>query len=205
MIEMSETIKELATALSKAQAKVEGAIRGSENLELQTTYANLSAVWAACRDALTKNGLSVVQFPGEIVGNFMSMTTMLMHSSGQWIRQPLSIPLSRLDAQEYGAATTYARRYALAAVVGVCPEDDGDDPVRGVPPRLSVTHEALPSGYIDAHQLAALTGLADEVQADHDVLCDYLRIPSLSALPASQYLAARQALEQKRSAMRRAV
>lgn len=205
MIEMSENIKELATALSKTQAKIEAAVKGSENPEFQMRYANLAAVWAACRNALTKNGLSVVQFPGEISGNFMCMTTMLMHSSGQWIRQPLSIPLSRLDAQEYGAATTYARRYALAAVVGVCPEDGDGLSVSAASSRLPDTHVAPPTGYIDEEQLAALTDLAMEVGADHRAFCDYLGIASLGELPASQYEAARHALEYKRSVAGRVV
>ncbi|MGJ3625995.1 ERF family protein [Sphingomonas sp. MMS24-JH45] len=47
------------------------------------------------------------------------MTTQLSHESGEWMRGTL-IPLSKVDAQGYGSAVTYARRYALAAVVGVC-------------------------------------------------------------------------------------
>lgn len=204
MIEMSDSIKDLAAALCKAQAKIEGAVKASDNPLLGTKYADLAAVWAACRDALTKNGLSVVQFPGELNGNFMSMTTMLIHSSGQWIRQPLSIPLSKVDAQGFGSATTYARRYALAAVVGVCPEEEDGIAASDLPLRLASTREPRPMGPIDEDQLAALTALADEVNADHQALCAYLRIPSLKELPASQYEAALRALEQKRSSPRRA-
>lgn len=203
MIEMSENINELATALAKAQARIKGAVRRGNNPEFQASYADLPAIWAACREPLARNGLSVTQFPGAVTGNFMSMTTMLMHTSGQWIRQPLSIPLSRLDAQEYGAAVTYARRYALAAVVGVCPEDDDSVSTRS-PFRLNGTAQPLPTGPIDPEQLAALTALALEVGADLDALCAYLNVSSLEVLPARHYQAARHALEQKRDVRRAA-
>ncbi len=205
-METSENIADLATALSRAQARIEGAIKGSDNEELGTKYADLSAIWAACRKALTRNGLSVVQFPGAVSGNFMILTTMLMHSSGQWIRQALSIPLIRLDPQEYGAALTYARRYALAAIVGVCPRDDDDDaalakrsPARLIPALAGRSmHET-----IDREELSVLEALAEEVHAELPALCAYLGVASLSALPASQYPAAIRALEQKRDLARR--
>lgn len=204
MIEMSESIQDLAAALAKAQAKIEGAVKASDNAELNNRYADLTAVWAACRQALTKNGLSVVQFPGELVENCVSMTTMLMHSSGQWIQQSLSIPLSRVNAQGYGATITYARRYALAAVVGVCPEEDQSMAASALAPRPARSQAPRLGGRIDENMLAALTALADEVNAEHQAFCAYLGIASLQELPVSQYQAALRALEQKRVGPRRA-
>ena len=64
----------------------------------------------------------------------MEMTTMLLHASGEWMRGSLSIPLGKVDAHGYGSATTYARRYALAAFVGVSPdEDDGNAAAKAAP------------------------------------------------------------------------
>ncbi|MGJ3630257.1 ERF family protein [Sphingomonas sp. MMS24-JH45] len=111
--------------MSKVQATVEGALKDSNNPHFKSKYADLSSVWAACRDQITAHGLSVVQFPGEMVDNRMTMTTQLSRTraaSGCGARS--SIPLSKVDAQGYGSAVPTARRYALAAVVGVCPEDD---------------------------------------------------------------------------------
>jgi uncharacterized protein YukE len=124
VIEQSASIKSLAEALSKTQAAVEGAVKGKVNPAFKSKYADLSSVWEACREALTENGLSVLQSPGEVAEGRMAMTTQLMHASGEWIRGTLTIPLGKVDAQAYGSATTYARRYALAAFVGVSPEDD---------------------------------------------------------------------------------
>lgn len=124
MIEQSDTITDLAAALSKAQGEVEGAKKDSANPHFKSKYADLESVWAACRDALTGNGLAVLQSPGLTVDGVMHMTTQLTHSSGQWIRGEMSLPLSKVDPQGAGSALTYMRRYALSAFVGVAPEDD---------------------------------------------------------------------------------
>jgi hypothetical protein len=65
----------------------------------------------------------------------MEMTTMLAHASGEWMRGTLTIPLAKVDAQAYGSATTYARRYALAAFVGVAPEDDDGNAAAAAAPK----------------------------------------------------------------------
>lgn len=124
-MDMSPTIASIAEAMSKAQAKVEGAVKGKANPAFKgSKYADLQSVWDACREALTGNGIAVVQFPGDCVDGRVFMTTILTHSSGEWMRETLSIPLGKVDAQGYGSAITYARRYALAAIAGVSPEDD---------------------------------------------------------------------------------
>ena len=125
MFETSPSIAALAAALAKAQGSIKAAVKGKENTYFNSKYADLAAVWEACREALTQNGLAVVQSPGEIADGRMHMTTMLLHSSGEWMRGDLAIPLgNKLDAQGYGSATSYARRYALAAFVGVASDDD---------------------------------------------------------------------------------
>lgn len=123
-METSPSIAALAASLSKAQASIEGAVKGKVNPAFKSKYADLSSVWEACREALTDNGLSVVQSPGPIADGRMELTTMLLHSSGEWMRGTLTIPLGKVDAQSYGSALTYGRRYALAAFVGVSPDDD---------------------------------------------------------------------------------
>jgi hypothetical protein len=81
-------------------------------------------VWDACRSLLAENGLCVMQFPGEFIDGCMSLNTMLAHSSGEWIKQTMEVPVTKPDAQGAGSAITYMRRYALAAVVGVVQADD---------------------------------------------------------------------------------
>ena len=124
----SEAINELATALAKAQANVQGAKRDATNPFFEKSaskgkYADLSSVWEACRAALTDNGLSVVQAARSLEAG-VEVETMLMHTSGQWISETLALPVSKADAQGFGSALTYCRRYGLSAMVGVAPEDD---------------------------------------------------------------------------------
>ena len=120
----SESIAKLATALSIVQGKLKHAKKDSANPFFKSHYADLESVWEACRSLLAENGLSVMQFPGYYQEGTMSLTTMLTHSSGEWISQEMSLPVSKPDAQGSGSALTYMRRYALAAVVGIYQADD---------------------------------------------------------------------------------
>lgn len=120
----SDQMDALAAALAKAQARIEGAVKDKVNPHLKSKYADLSSVWDACREALKENGLSIVQGAEPSDRDTLALTTMLLHSSGQWVSGTMTMPLSKPDPQGYGAALTYARRYGVAAMVGVCPEDD---------------------------------------------------------------------------------
>ena len=130
----SESIANLAKALSTVQGKLTHAKKDSANPFFKSKYADLESVWDACRDLLASNGLAVAQFPGTYsdLDKSMSLTTILTHSSGEWISQEMSVPVGKsdregfikVDAQAAGSALTYMRRYALAAVVGVVQADD---------------------------------------------------------------------------------
>ncbi len=121
----SETIGALAGALSKAQAAMRCAAKDSENPHFRSRYADLQSVWEAAREPLAKNGLSVVQIPAT-TDRGVSVETILLHESGEFIGGTVEVPLSKMDAQALGSGLTYARRYSLAAVVGIAPGDDDD-------------------------------------------------------------------------------
>jgi hypothetical protein len=120
----SESIANLAKALSIVQGKLTYATKDSANPFFKSKYADLESVWDSCRSLLAENGLAVMQFPGEYFDGTMSLTTVLSHSSGEWISKEMSLPVTKPDAQGAGSALTYMRRYALAAVVGVVQADD---------------------------------------------------------------------------------
>ena len=122
----SESIANLAKALSIVQGKLTYAKKDSKNPFFKSNYADLESVWDACRDLLASNGLSVSQFPGSYceIDKSMSLTTVLLHESGEYISQEMTLPVSKVDPQGAGSAITYMRRYALAAVVGVVQADD---------------------------------------------------------------------------------
>ena len=123
-MEQSAEIKDLATALSKAQKEIKGAVKDSNNPFFNSQYADLSSVWEACRSALCANDLSVIQTTNGNTHDVVTVETMLCHSSGQWVKGSLTMKPTKPDPQGIGSAITYARRYALAAMVGVSPEDD---------------------------------------------------------------------------------
>jgi len=123
---MSESIKDLATALAKTQAQLKPAIKDSTNPHFKSKYADLGAIWDACRKALADNGLSIVQMPTDSADGRVALTTVLLHISGEYIGTTFSTRLQQDSAQGVGSALTYLRRYALAAMVGIVADEDDD-------------------------------------------------------------------------------
>ena len=122
----SANLKELATALTKAQATLQVAKKGSENPFFHSKYADLLSVWTACREALTTNGLSVVQVIDVANDGKTFLETILLHESGEWIAGRLPLLAIKQDPQAQGSAISYARRYSLSAIIGLCTEEDDD-------------------------------------------------------------------------------
>lgn len=158
-MQKSENLNELAIALAKAQGSFTTAVKDKVNPHFKSRYADLAAVWNACRDALSRNGLSVVQIP-TVDGDKVSVETMLLHSSGQFISGVLSLRSEKPTPQGVGSAISYARRYGVAALVGVTTGDDDDDgevahgrlPVHFEEPRIGPDDIAPPK--VDAHSNA---------------------------------------------------
>ena len=119
----SESIAALAAALSKAQADITGALKDSSNPFYKSRYADLASCWDACRKQLAANGLCVIQTTGMTDAGLMLITT-LAHSSGEWIVGHLPVAAKDSSPQAQGSGITYARRYALAAIVGLAQIDD---------------------------------------------------------------------------------
>ena len=121
----SESIKELAVALSKMQSEIRGYKEDSNNPFFKSKYGDLTSVWAAIRESLTKNNLSVVQTMGmSDKEGYVIVETMLLHSSGEYITGRLELKPDKPGPQAIGSAVTYGRRYSLAAITGIAPEDD---------------------------------------------------------------------------------
>lgn len=127
---MSPTIGKLAGALAKAQGLIRGAVKDSENPYFKSSYADLASVWEACRDALSKNDLAVIQTTEPDDKGIVVVTT-LAHSSGEWMRGKLRVIPAKNDAQAIGSVITYMRRYSLAAIVGIAQVDDDGNAATG--------------------------------------------------------------------------
>ncbi len=121
----SPTLSELGKALAIAQGKMRVAIKDSKNPFFKSTYADLASVWAACREALTSNGLSVIQFP-VTTDEMAGISSMLLHTSGEFVEEEFLLPVKDKTAQGFGSAFTYSRRFALAAIAGIVADDDDD-------------------------------------------------------------------------------
>ena len=122
-MKQSESIKEIAPALVKAQAKVKAAIKDSQNPFFKNKYADLASVIEAVRTPFNDAGISFLQ-PVSSVEEGVCVETMLIHTSGEWLSESLVMPVAKHDAQAVGSAITYGRRYGLQSLCGVPSEDD---------------------------------------------------------------------------------
>jgi hypothetical protein len=123
-VNRSESIAKLSVALVKAHAEIGVVVKGASNPFFKSKYADLASVVEAVKPALLKQEIVVVQGLQDAEGG-VAIETMLLHSSGEWISSTLRLPASKEDAQGYGSACTYGRRYGLMAICGV-PADDDD-------------------------------------------------------------------------------
>lgn len=124
-VDWSPTVSTLAAAMARVQSKIQGARKDKTNPHFRNRYADLGAVWEACREQLTGEGFAVLQL-AHGTPEVPAVTTLLLHSSGEWVRATLRLRPIKMDPQGVGSALTYARRYALSAMVGVTADDDDD-------------------------------------------------------------------------------
>lgn len=124
---------QLALSLSRAQGEMESAKKDQSNPFFKSKYADLASVWQACRAALSKNEIAVIQKPALREG-MAGIITKIIHSSGEFEEEffPLSAAITA-KAQDMGSAMKYLRRYALEAFVGVAAEDDDGNDAQNAP------------------------------------------------------------------------
>lgn len=122
-MKMSDSIIELASALSKAQGMIDDATKTGMNPAFRSKYADLAAVRAVIREPLAVNDLAIVQAPRTVEGS-VEVETMLIHKSGEFLSETLRMPVNKWDAQGIGSGITYARRYGLMSILSIASEDD---------------------------------------------------------------------------------
>jgi len=129
--------------MARAQAAIEGATKDSLNPHFKSKYADLASVVSAIKQPLADNGLWYTQVLHD-AENAAKVETIIVHSSGEWLSNGvLSVPVVKNDAQGYGSALTYARRYSLSAAFGVAPEDDdGNAAAKASPDPVARIHAA---------------------------------------------------------------
>jgi hypothetical protein len=201
----SESIAALAAALSKAQADITGALKDSSNPFFKSKYADLASCWDACRKQLAANGLCVIQTTNTTDAGVVLVTT-LAHSSGEWMRGVLPVAVKDNGPQAQGSGITYARRYALAAIVGLAQIDDDAEAAQARPftnnprgdlgktipaaERDPVVAEFRSALGLDAEEkdiAAAIYAIHDRIKTNHDLyvaVSDCLNSKERSALKA---------------------
>jgi hypothetical protein len=172
-MQQTDQIDKLAEALATAQGEITGALKESANPFFKSKYADLASCWDACRSALSKNGLAVIQCPSTTESGHLNLATTLMHSSGQWMRSDLSVTPKDDSPQAFGSALTYARRYALTAMVGIAQVDDDGNAAsgrsEGHSPKGDMGKDVSPA--VVQTTVKHMLGLMDEdIIGDHDGL-----------------------------------
>ena len=138
----SETLKELATALSAAQAEFSAVPKESANPFFKSKYADLATVVQVATPVLTKHGLSISQHISNEAG-VDTLTTYLLHSSGEYIANSMVLHLPKSDPQGQGSAVTYGRRYAYMAVLGLVADNDDDGNAASNPKGVQQARQAV--------------------------------------------------------------
>lgn len=124
-------MKNIATALVKAQKEFGPALKSSTNPHFKSKYADLAACVEAVIDGLNNNGIALIQ-PMHESDNGVTVETLFVHESGETLSAgKLHVPAAKQDPQGYGSALTYARRYSLMAACGIAPEDDDGNAAKG--------------------------------------------------------------------------
>lgn len=128
----SETITKIAPAMLAAQKQITFAPKDAKNPHFKNTYASLPSVIDAIKSALNENGIVFIQTASPSEKGCLALSTRLLHESGEWIEDTATVPLPKSDPQGYGSAATYARRYCLAAIMGLYQDDDDGNAGSGV-------------------------------------------------------------------------
>ncbi len=145
----------IASAMVKVQASLKTARKVKENPHLKSKYADLGSVWEACHEALTENKVAVIQ-PFAFENGVMFLETILIHESGEMIVGRYMMRPVKEDPQAYGSAGSYARRYSLAAMVGII-QDDDDGSRASTRGKTANTEKVSNPGKLSAVQKLALS------------------------------------------------
>ncbi len=171
----------LHSAMALAFPKIEGATKDANNPHFKSKYADLSSVVAAVKPALSECGLFFTQSTHEAQGG-VCVETVVHHASGESMSfGKLFVPANKNDAQGFGSALTYARRYSLMTAFGVPAEDDDGNAAAKSAPKA----DATPVAATDA-QRDIIQQIASAVGKPLEDICAAYKVASLKGLTAKQ-------------------
>ena len=185
----SESIKNLAASLCKAQAEMGGAVKDSKNPFFKSDYADLTSVIKAIKEPFANHGLSYTQFPTNDDGR-IGVSTLLMHESGEYLEHSYTLPTTKADPQAAGSAITYARRYALQSIAGIPTADDDAE-------SAMIRNNQSKSAVLSGDQAKEIKGLLAEHGVDVKVFLKHFKATSVDEMLAVHYSKAVAALKAK--------
>jgi hypothetical protein len=161
-------MKNIATALVKAQKSFSPALKQSINPHFKSRYVDLAGCVEAVIDALNDNGIFLLQKTFECADGVI-VETIFVHESGEMLECGLlHFPATKHDPQGYASALTYARRYSLMAACGIAPEDDdGNATVKREPKELPT------KSHVDAGKLSLLIDKMREAETEEQLVASY--------------------------------
>jgi len=127
----SETLTKIAPALVKALGQIEGAAKSANNPHFRKNYADLTSVIDASKTILHSHGITLIQLPGPVVDGNLTLETILLHESGEFIGGEGALPIGKQDPQGAGSALTYLRRYSQMAALNMPAVDDDGEAAHG--------------------------------------------------------------------------
>lgn len=203
----SDLTDKLDAALSAAQAelqnptkdktaKMKGTSRSGKDYEISYSYADIANVLTDVRPILAKHQIALTQSTA-VAGGALILVTRLSHA-GQWIEGDYPVCQIGGDHQEMGKAMTYARRYALTAMIGVAAEEDTDG--QGA----SNTHKPDKApAKISTDQAQIIRDLLTETKTAEKVILDYCRVASIDDIPANGFAVIKSKLEARKAPAQR--
>ena len=150
-----------AAALVAALGELSNVAKNATNPHFRNKYASLDAILDAVRPVLKKHGLAISQEPITSDG-MVGVTTRIIHTSGEATTSTLLLPVTQNTAQGFGSALTYARRYAVASILGIAADDDDDGQEASSPPRRTTASAPLPR--VETKEKVQRTEVADAKQ-----------------------------------------
>lgn len=139
----SKTLTKLSPALIKAQSEMGNAVKNSKNPFFKSTYSDLESVINAVKAPLNDNGLAVLQTVGTRKSGTQYIETVLLHSSGEWIRSRVNVIVAKeRDPHSIGSGITYAKRFGLQALL-LIPSADDDGNAASKPDTLTNCSKAM--------------------------------------------------------------
>jgi len=162
-MEKTDSIKNIAEAMVKFQIEVAEIKKSAENPFFHSKYAPLDEILKVIKEPLSNNGLSFMQFPAKE----NELTTLVMHTSGEWIMETYYMKPVKNDPQAYGSVITYQRRYALSSIFGLNTEDDDDANITSEPKKKKDTREFFTRKQVESANLCILK---NEFKVSGDVI-----------------------------------